>query len=120
MGRDSARARLLQPSSFLQTDYPPPLFLPHSIDGVGIGYYTSTLSQFDVAVSGPRPTVFRSVRPPLNNASLRSVCNNTQTTCLFSHIRMAESAVTETNSHPFNFGTRHRPPPPLPFPPSRR
>lgn len=41
----------------------PPPTDDHSIDGVGIGYYTPSLARFDTAIEGDRPVVFRSVRP---------------------------------------------------------
>ena len=57
--------------------------------------------------TGPRPTLYKSQSPPINDFNFRSLCENTEAHCVFAHIRASSgTAVTQVNSHPFVFG-RH-------------
>lgn len=55
---------------------------------------------------GPRPAVYRILRQPLTDPGFRSICAHTSTLAVFAHIRAAsgETAITEYNNHPFQFG----------------
>lgn len=54
-----------------------------------------------------RPALYKSSSPPTNDFNFRSLCENTESNCLLSHIRATSgSVVTPVNSHPFVFG-RH-------------
>ena len=77
-----------------------------NVDGFGVGYYTDAKADFEVAVIGPHPVTYKSVRPPLNDLNLRALAANTSTMCVFTHIRAATglTPVVETNNHPFIFG----------------
>jgi glutamine amidotransferase len=58
-------------------------------------------------VTGPRPALYKSQSPPINDFNFKSLCENTETQCVFAHIRASSgSVVTQVNSHPFVFG-RH-------------
>eukprot|EP01119_Soliformovum_irregulare_P001600 TRINITY_DN11323_c0_g1_i1.p2 TRINITY_DN11323_c0_g1~~TRINITY_DN11323_c0_g1_i1.p2 ORF type:complete len:334 (-),score=57.95 TRINITY_DN11323_c0_g1_i1:42-1043(-) len=75
-------------------------------DGFGVAWYNRIREQYGDC-EGPRPCVYRTIRPPLNDMNLRSICHNTESHVVFAHIRAAVgSSVIETNNHPFNFG-RH-------------
>lgn len=51
--------------------------------------------------------MYKSQQPPSNDFNFRSLCANTETKCVFAHIRATSgSVVTQVNSHPFVFG-RH-------------
>ncbi|CAF1037716.1 unnamed protein product [Didymodactylos carnosus] len=77
-----------------------------NIDGFGVSWYTHVREEFGEC-EGPRPTTYKSVRPPLNDRNFRSLCANTKTNAVFAHIRATSgSPVVETNNHPFEFG-RH-------------
>jgi len=78
-----------------------------NMDGLGIAWYTDTTSHYSNSVSGPRPALYKSQSPPFNDFNFRSLCENTETKCLFAHIRATSgSVVTQVNCHPFVFG-RH-------------
>jgi glutamine amidotransferase len=58
-------------------------------------------------VTGPRPALYKSQSPPINDFNFKSLCENTETHCVFAHIRASSgSVVSQVNSHPFVFG-RH-------------
>lgn len=58
-------------------------------------------------VDGQRPALYKSQSPPISDFNFRNLCSNTETYCLFAHIRATSgSVVTQVNSHPFVFG-RH-------------
>ncbi|KAF2635517.1 N-terminal nucleophile aminohydrolase [Massarina eburnea CBS 473.64] len=89
----------------------PPLVLMRNsllnMDGLGIAWYTDAASSYIKSLSGPRPALYKSQSPPINDFNFRSLCENTETKCVFAHIRASSgSTVTQVNSHPFVFG-RH-------------
>jgi glutamine amidotransferase len=69
--------------------------------------YTEASSSYVKHVTGPRPALYKSQSPPINDFNFKSLCDNTETHCVFAHIRASSgSVVTQVNSHPFVFG-RH-------------
>jgi len=77
-----------------------------NVDGFGVVWYTATRSSFN-GTEGGRPASYHNTQPPLNDVNFRSICENTATKTLFSHIRAATSGnVVVVNNHPFVFG-RH-------------
>ncbi|CAF3238930.1 unnamed protein product [Rotaria sp. Silwood2] len=76
-----------------------------SIDGFGVGYYTGVSADFN-SDNVSRPCVYKSIRPPLNDRNLISLCANTSSKCIFAHIRAGtgRTPTVETNNHPFIFG----------------
>jgi glutamine amidotransferase len=69
--------------------------------------YTNATSSYVKHVTGPRPALYKSQSPPINDFNFKSLCENTETHCVFAHIRASSgSVVTQVNSHPFVFG-RH-------------
>jgi glutamine amidotransferase len=69
--------------------------------------YTDATSSYIKHVTGPRPALYKSQSPPINDFNFKSLCENTETQCVFAHIRASSgSVVTQVNSHPFVFG-RH-------------
>lgn len=51
--------------------------------------------------------MYKSQSPPINDFNFKSLCDNTETYCVFAHIRASSgSVVAQVNSHPFVFG-RH-------------
>lgn len=69
--------------------------------------YTKASSSYVRHVTGPRPALYKSQSPPINDFNFKSLCDNTETHCVFAHIRASSgSVVTQVNSHPFVFG-RH-------------
>lgn len=78
-----------------------------NMDGLGIAWYSPAAGSYIRSVSGTRPALYKSQSPPINDFNFRSLCENTETRCLFAHIRASSgTAVTQVNSHPFVFG-RH-------------
>ena len=78
-----------------------------NMDGLGIAWYTDAAQNYMSSVTGPRPALYKSQQPPSNDFNFRSLCGNTETKCVFAHIRATSgSVVTQVNSHPFVFG-RH-------------
>ena len=78
-----------------------------NMDGLGIAWYTNAAENYLKHVKGARPALYKSQSPPFNDFNFRSLCANTETKCLFAHIRATSgSVVTQVNSHPFVFG-RH-------------
>ncbi|KAH7128198.1 nucleophile aminohydrolase [Dendryphion nanum] len=78
-----------------------------NMDGLGIAWYTTAQNSYIKHVQGPRPALYKSQSPPINDFNFRSLCDNTETNCVFAHIRATSgSVVTQVNSHPFVFG-RH-------------
>ncbi|KAH0046878.1 N-terminal nucleophile aminohydrolase, partial [Aureobasidium melanogenum] len=84
-------------------------------DGLGIAWYTSSYSDFEKGATGEsedgkpheglRPAIYKTIQPPKGDMNYRSICANTETRCVFAHIRAtSESAVTQVNNHPFIFG----------------
>ncbi|CAO2653766.1 Nn.00g031770.m01.CDS01 [Neocucurbitaria sp. VM-36] len=72
-----------------------------------ISGYTKANSSYIKHVAGPRPALYKSQSPPINDFNFKSLCENTETHCVFAHIRASSgSVVTQVNSHPFVFG-RH-------------
>ncbi|CAL1713493.1 unnamed protein product [Somion occarium] len=74
-------------------------------DGLGVAWYTTTRADYGEC-EGPRPAMYRILRQPLTDPHFRSICAHTSTLALFAHIRAAsgETAITEYNNHPFQFG----------------
>lgn len=69
--------------------------------------YTDASSSYVKHITGPRPALYKSQSPPINDFNFKSLCDNTETHCVFAHIRASSgSVVTQVNSHPFVFG-RH-------------
>lgn len=78
-----------------------------NMDGLGVAWYTKAAEDYVKGVSGQRPALYKSQSPPISDFNFRNLCSNTQTYCLFSHIRATSgSVVTQVNSHPFVF-SRH-------------
>ncbi|KAF1850795.1 N-terminal nucleophile aminohydrolase [Cucurbitaria berberidis CBS 394.84] len=78
-----------------------------NMDGLGVAWYTKANSSYIKHVAGPRPALYKSQSPPINDFNFKSLCENTETHCVFAHIRASSgSVVTQVNSHPFVFG-RH-------------
>lgn len=78
-----------------------------NMDGLGIAWYTDAATSYMKQVAGLRPALYKSQSPPINDFNFRSLCENTETNCVFAHIRASSgSVVTQVNSHPFVFG-RH-------------
>ncbi|EMD62327.1 hypothetical protein GGP41_002145 [Bipolaris sorokiniana] len=78
-----------------------------NMDGLGIAWYTEATSSYLKHVEGPRPALYKSQSPPINDFNFKSLCQNTEAKCVFAHIRATSgSVVTQVNSHPFVFG-RH-------------
>jgi glutamine amidotransferase len=78
-----------------------------NMDGLGVAWYTNATSDYIKHLNGPRPALYKSQSPPINDFNFRSICENTETKCVFAHIRASSgSTVTQVNSHPFVFG-RH-------------
>lgn len=76
-----------------------------NMDGLGIAWYTSAATAYLKHVDGPRPALYKSQSPPFNDFNFRSLCGNTETKCVFAHIRATSgSVVSQANSHPFVFG----------------
>ena len=76
-----------------------------NMDGLGVAWYTPAAANYMQSVNGPRPALYKSQSPPINDFNFRSLCGNTETKCLFAHIRATSgSVVTQVNSHPFVFG----------------
>jgi glutamine amidotransferase len=84
-------------------------------DGLGMAWYTSSYSDFERGITGEsedgkphdglRPAVYKTIQPPKGDMNYRSICSNTETRCLFAHIRASSAAaVTQVNNHPFSFG----------------
>ena len=67
--------------------------------------YTTTRAEYGEC-EGPRPAIYRILRQPLTDPHFKSICAHTSTLCVFAHIRAAsgETAITEYNNHPFQFG----------------
>jgi glutamine amidotransferase len=77
-----------------------------NVDGIGVAWYTPTRAAY-TPLEGPRPTLYKSAQPPLNDLNFRSIAQHTASRCLFAHIRAATSTpVVTVNNHPFAFG-RH-------------
>lgn len=74
-------------------------------DGTGVGFYSWARDEYTEAV-GPRPQLYKTIQPPLNDQNFASLCANTSTLTVLAHIRMATSVVHAFNNHPFAFG-RH-------------
>ena len=78
-----------------------------NMDGLGVAWYTNAAENFSGNVQGRRPALYKSQSPPISDFNFRNLCSNTETHCLFAHIRATSgSVVTQVNSHPFVFG-RH-------------
>ncbi|OAL03051.1 N-terminal nucleophile aminohydrolase [Phaeosphaeriaceae sp. SRC1lsM3a] len=78
-----------------------------NMDGLGVAWYTKANASYVKRVMGPRPALYKSQSPPINDFNFKSLCENTETQCVFAHIRASSgSVVTQVNSHPFVFG-RH-------------
>ncbi|PPQ68162.1 hypothetical protein CVT26_005768, partial [Gymnopilus dilepis] len=79
-----------------------------NLDGFGVGWYTTTRSEFDNSVEGPQPALYRTtIAQPANDTTFLSVCSNTASKTVLSHVRATLSPpVATTNNHPFVFG-RH-------------
>ena len=78
-----------------------------NMDGLGIAWYTDAANNYIKDVEGTRPALYKSQSPPISDFNFRNLCSNTETQCLFAHIRATSgSVVNQANSHPFVFG-RH-------------
>ncbi|KAF1997769.1 N-terminal nucleophile aminohydrolase [Amniculicola lignicola CBS 123094] len=76
-----------------------------NMDGLGVAWYTSAAASYIKHVEGVRPALYKSQSPPINDFNFRSLCENTETRCVFAHIRASSGSVTtQVNSHPFVFG----------------
>lgn len=81
-----------------------------NVDGFGVAWYTPTLTEYSPPIPGTtkpslHPALYKSIQPPLHDFVFRSLCANTSTTVLLSHIRATSgSIVAPQNNHPFIFG----------------
>jgi len=76
-------------------------------DGFGVAWYSNTQEEFSGGkIKGPRPQLYRTIQPPLNEPDFHSFCKNSSSLCVLAHIRMATGVVHLYNNHPFQFG-RH-------------
>ncbi|KAH0402456.1 N-terminal nucleophile aminohydrolase, partial [Aureobasidium melanogenum] len=84
-------------------------------DGLGVAWYTTSYSDFERGATGEsedgkpheglRPAIYKTIQPPKGDMNYRSICANTETRCVFAHIRAtSKSAVAHVNNHPFIFG----------------
>jgi glutamine amidotransferase len=65
-------------------------------DGFGVGWYED----------GEPPRVYRSTHPAWNDRNLRELAAGISSPLFFAHIRASTgTAIQETNTHPFRFGT---------------
>ncbi|KAK4698925.1 hypothetical protein P7C70_g7346, partial [Phenoliferia sp. Uapishka_3] len=60
-----------------------------NLDGFGVAWYTTTSTEFDVDLQGnySLPTLYKSIRPPLNDRNLQSLCENTASKAVVAHVR---------------------------------
>lgn len=66
-----------------------------NMDGLGIAWYTNVASDYNHQTqSGTRPALYKSQSPPTNDFNFRSICSNTESNCLFAHIRASSGAPT--------------------------
>ena len=78
-----------------------------NMDGLGVAWYTNATSNYTKDIEGPRPALYKSQAPPINDFNFRSLCENTESYCVLAHIRASSgSVVSQPNCHPFVFG-RH-------------
>lgn len=78
-----------------------------NMDGMGMAWYTDAAEKYEKHITGPRPALYKTQSPPSNDFNFKNLCSNTETRCVFAHIRATSgSAVTPINNHPFVFG-RH-------------
>jgi len=78
-----------------------------NIDGFGVAYYTNTAQEYNEAIGWAMPTLYKTVAPALTDPTFGYLCGNTDSLCVFAHVRAtSSSAVVEVNNHPFAFG-RH-------------
>jgi glutamine amidotransferase len=62
---------------------------------------------FNEEITGPHPTVYKSVAPALTDPNFLSLCANMSSNTILAHVRATSlSPVVQTNCHPFCFG-RH-------------
>lgn len=78
---------------------------PYNMDGLGMGWYSMARAEYGEC-DGPHAAVYKVLRQPMSDPIYRSICANTATKTVFAHIRAAsgDTAVTEYNCHPFQFG----------------
>ncbi|KAF7192944.1 putative glutamine amidotransferase DUG3 [Pseudocercospora fuligena] len=107
-----------------------------NFDGLGVAWYTSSKADFELGGPSKtadeavkevrlhdepylwideaheyekrlRPAMYKTIQPPRNDSNFLSICANTETKCLFGHIRASSgTAIAYVNNHPFVFG-RH-------------
>lgn len=69
-----------------------------NLDGLGMAWYTNAASNSIRRRKGSRPALYKSQFPPMNDSNFRSICENTDSSCFFAHIRATSgSAVTQVN-----------------------
>lgn len=79
-----------------------------NMDGLGIAWYTDSASSYAKDTDGLCAALYKSQSPPINDFNFNSICSNTETRCVFAHIRATSgSPVNQSNSHPFLFGSAH-------------
>lgn len=70
-----------------------------NMDGLGICWFSPVGSKYTRHQDGERPALYKSQSPPINDFNFRSLCENTETKCLFAHIRASSgSVVTPVNN----------------------
>lgn len=67
-----------------------------NLDGYGVAIFSDTAWSFDPASRGSSetrfsPTIYRSVRPPLNDLHFKSVAATTASRCVLAHVRAVSS-----------------------------
>lgn len=78
---------------------------PYNMDGLGVGWYSTARAEYGEC-DGPHAALYKVLRQPMSDPIYQSICANTATTAVFAHIRAAsgDTAITEYNCHPFQFG----------------
>src|SRR5579871_6509315 len=72
-----------------------------NMDGLGVAWYTNATSNYIKDIEGPRPALYKSQAPPINDFNFRSLCQNTESYCVMAHIRASSgSVVSQPNCHP--------------------
>ena len=84
---DSATAEKLAVTSANDSGSPNPLT---NMDGFGVGWWSDAFETFENGLQGKegmRPTVYKNIRPPLNDLVLKSFARGIQTRSVVAHIR---------------------------------
>jgi glutamine amidotransferase len=64
-----------------------------NMDGLGMAWYTNAANNYVKGIHGPRPALYKTMSPAINDFNFRSLCENTETKCVFAHIRATSGSV---------------------------